>query len=52
MSMEVNDLDEQVARLGDERFDGARRRGLDNWEVIDIRADDTFGAQLQYVTES
>lgn len=52
MSMEVADLDEEIARLGHDSFDGVRRRGLDNWEVIDILADDTFGAQLQFVTET
>lgn len=51
LSLEVDNLDREIDRLGKGSFDGERRGGLDDWQVIDVRANDTFGAQLQYVTE-
>ena len=52
LSLEVDDLDREIDRLGSGCFAGEQRGGLDDWQVIDVHADDTFGAQLQYVTDS
>lgn len=51
MSLEVESLAQSVESLGSGMFDGSVRPGLDNWQVIDLRRDRTFGAQLQLVTE-
>jgi len=50
MSLEVDSLADEVNRLGSEMFQGSERAGLDNWQVIDLNPDQTYGAQLQLVT--
>ena len=50
LSFAVDDLDAEIDRLGATMFDGPKRRGLDDWQVIDIDAAQTFDAQLQLVT--
>ncbi len=50
MSLEVDSLEDEVNRLGPEMFQGSERSGLDDWQVIDLNPDRTYGAQLQLVT--
>ena len=50
LSLEVDDLETEIDRLGETMFDGPVRHGLDDWQVIDIDAAQTFDAQLQLVT--
>lgn len=50
MSLETDSLDAEIERLGDSMFTDQERQGLDDWRVIDLVADQTFGAQLQFVT--
>ena len=50
MSLEVDSLTEEIDRLGAPMFAGSERSGLDDWRIIDIGADRTFGAQLQMTT--
>lgn len=49
MSLEVNALSDEVDRLGASLFDGSERQGIEDWRVIDLDVDQTFGAQLQLV---
>lgn len=50
MSLETDSLEAEIARLDDALFIGGERLGIDDWRVIDLAADQTFGAQLQFVT--
>jgi methylmalonyl-CoA/ethylmalonyl-CoA epimerase len=47
MSLEVDSLAEEKERLGTQMYSGTERSGLDDWRVIDMKTDKTFGAQLQ-----
>ena len=49
MSLEVNALSDEVDRLGVSLFAGSERQGIEDWRVIDLDVDQTFGAQLQLV---
>ena len=49
MSLGVESLDAECARLGEAMLSGESRNGLDNWMVQDLQAKETFGAQLQLV---
>ncbi len=49
MSLEVNALSDEVDRLGASLFAGSERQGIEDWRVIDLDVDQTFGAQLQLV---
>jgi len=51
MSLEVDSLAREIERLGAATFVGEERQGIENWRVIDIDADRTFGAQLQLIVE-
>lgn len=50
MSLEVDSLADEKNRIGTESFQGGERQGVDDWRVVDLKADLTFGAQLQFVT--
>ena len=50
MSLEVDSLEDEVNRLGPEMFRGDERPGVDDWQVVDLNSEQTFGAQLQMVT--
>ena len=47
ISLGVESLDDAIARLGEDWFDGPARAGLDDWRVCDIDIARTFGAQIQ-----
>ena len=49
MSLEVDSLVAEKERLGAQMYSGTERSGLDDWRVIDMKIDKTFGAQLQLV---
>jgi catechol 2,3-dioxygenase-like lactoylglutathione lyase family enzyme len=51
MSLEVDSLDAEVDRLGEASFSGPARDGLEDWWVRDLDIRQTFGAQLQLVSE-
>ncbi len=51
MSLGVQDLNEEISRLGEEFFAGPPRDGLDDWRVRDIDPEQLFGARLQLVTQ-
>ncbi len=51
MSLEVESLTTAVAAIGEGMVAGPERRGLDNWQVVDLRQDLTFGVQLQLVED-
>lgn len=50
MSLEVDSLEGEADRVGAEMFQGGERPGVDDWRVRDLDTDETFGAQLQFVT--
>ena len=52
MSLEADSLADEIDRLGASMFSGEQRTGLDDWRVIDLDIDQTFGAQLQLVATS
>ena len=52
MSLGVDSLDAECARVGEAMLAGDRRAGLDDWTVQDLRIGQTFGAQLQLVQEA
>ena len=47
LSLGVENLDEAIARLGEDWFEGPTRTGLDGWQIRDIDTALTFGAQIQ-----
>ena len=47
MSLGVDNLDDAIARLGEDWFDGPTRTGLDDWQIRDVDIALTFGAQIQ-----
>lgn len=49
MSLEVDSLADEKTRIGAEMFQGKERQGVDDWRVVDLKPDLTFGAQLQLV---
>ena len=49
MSLEVDSLENEAQRLGDDAFATPSRTGLEDWVVRDLDAVETCGAQLQYV---
>ena len=50
MSLEVDSLSEQVDRLGAAAFSSSERQGIDDWRIIDLDVEQTFGAQMQLCT--
>ena len=50
MSLEVDSLADELNRLGAGTFQGSERAALDDWQVMDLKPDRTFDAQLQFVT--
>jgi methylmalonyl-CoA/ethylmalonyl-CoA epimerase len=51
MSLGVASLEAVVDRLGRDMVDGPERTGADNWRVIDLCRERTYGAQLQLCFE-
>ena len=51
LSLGVDSLDDEIARLGESMLDGRRRAGLDDWTVQDLAIGQTSGAQLQYTED-
>lgn len=51
MSLEVDSLDAAVAAVGEGMVAAPERRGLENWQVVDLRREMTFGVQLQLVED-
>ena len=51
LSLGVESLEEETARLGTPLLDGDARSGLDGWAVQDLDIRATFGAQLQLTEE-
>jgi len=47
LSLSVDDLAAETARLGEERFVGPARDGLDGWRIRDLDAAEFAGVQLQ-----
>ena len=54
ISFGVEDLEDAVKRvhMGGADFSGPARQGLDDWKIIDIARQHSFGAQLQLTEES
>ena len=52
MSLQVDSLATGVSAIGSALADGPERAGADDWRVVDLRRDRTFGAQLQYGAEA
>ncbi len=51
LSLGVDSLDDEIARLGESMLDGLSRAGLDDWVVQDLDIGQTVGAQLQYTED-
>lgn len=51
MSLGVESLEAETARLGAAMLQGDARTGIDGWRVQDLTEEQTFGAQLQLVQE-
>ncbi len=51
MSLDVESLEKEVAVIGEGMLAGPERRGVDQWQVVDLRRDLTFGVQLQLVED-
>jgi len=49
MSLEVDSLDTEAVRLGDDMFSTPARDGADGWRIRDLDTQQTFDAQLQLV---
>jgi methylmalonyl-CoA/ethylmalonyl-CoA epimerase len=47
ISLSVDDLAAETSRLGEERFIGPARYGLDDWRIRDLDPADFAGIQLQ-----
>jgi methylmalonyl-CoA/ethylmalonyl-CoA epimerase len=47
MSFDVDSLSAEIDRLGADSFAGSQRQGIEDWQVIDLDASQTSGAQLQ-----
>jgi methylmalonyl-CoA/ethylmalonyl-CoA epimerase len=47
MSFDVDSLSAEIDRLGADSFSGSQRQGIEDWQVIDLDASQTSGAQLQ-----
>lgn len=47
MSFDVDSLSAEIDRLGADSFTGSQRQGIEDWQVIDLDASQTSGAQLQ-----
>ncbi len=54
ISFGVEDLEDAVKRvqMAGADFSGPARQGLDDWKIIDIAQQHSFGAQLQFTEES
>lgn len=48
LSLHVPSLDEAVTRVGEAFMDGPERTGIDGWRIRDLKAEDTFGALVQF----
>lgn len=51
LSLGVDSLDDEIARLGESMLAGQPRAGLDEWTVQDLNIGRTLGAQLQYTED-
>lgn len=54
VSLGTDELDAQLARLAGEEGitpSSAKRRGLENWQVVDLPIDKFFGTQIQLCEE-
>ncbi len=51
LSFGTDSLQAEIDRLGDAKFDGPVREGLDDWIVRDVDVAGTFGAQLQFAEQ-
>jgi methylmalonyl-CoA/ethylmalonyl-CoA epimerase len=52
MSLGTNSLQAEIERLGEAKFDGPERDGLDDWRVRDVAVAGMFGAQVQFVEDN
>ncbi len=51
LSLEVDSLDAEADRLGQDWLSGPARQGIENWHIQDLDVGRTFGAQIQFAIE-
>lgn len=50
LSLQVDSLEAEIDRLGDDAFSSPIRSGAEDWRVVDLDPGKLFGGQLQFVS--